>query len=266
MLKDFDAVTAADCANIKVTSNFHSHNYLCGHAGGTVCDYVKEAVEHGFKYIGISDHCAPPVGTSEPYVTPDTLGELYLPQFEEAERLYGGRIKIFRGAEIEYFSGHDDYYERLLSELDYLVLGQHEYISDGARKNSFCDGVDEKNIVAYFDNVNRGLRSGYFALLAHPDLIFYTRHAVNERIAAAFDATVRTAVECGVALELNANGIRWHGFKYPTELLVSLCKKYNAKVAVSSDCHSPQSLCDEYMQRLYAYAVKHNLNVVDTIL
>ena len=56
MLKDY-GVSADKLKDVKIVSNFHAHNYLCGHAVGTVCDYVKEAVENGFETIGISDHC-----------------------------------------------------------------------------------------------------------------------------------------------------------------------------------------------------------------
>ena len=84
-------------------------------------------------------------------------------------------------------------------------------------------------------------------------------------MANAFEQIVKTAKERDVVLELNANGIRYHNFRYPTQLLVDLCKKYNAKVAVSSDCHNPDDLNDEYAVRLYAYALQQKLNVVDKL-
>lgn len=264
MLKDFYEITN-DYASVKPVSNYHSHNYLCGHAGGTVSDYVRVAVENGMRDIGISDHCVPPLGTPAPYITPDTLSELYLPQFDEAERLYGDKIKIHRGAEIEFFAGFDAYYDKLLGSLEYLVLGEHEFICDGQRKNSFCDGTDETNIISYFDNVIQGLESGKFALLAHPDLIFYSNPKITPKIVDAFDATIKTAVRCDIPVELNANGIRNHKFKYPGDLLIELCKRHDAKVAISSDCHHFNDLCDEYMLRLLDYAQKAGLNIVDKL-
>ncbi len=266
MLDGFLDITESECVSVRIASNFHTHNYLCGHAGGTVADYVREAVARGMQTIGISDHCIAPVGSYEPYFTPETMRELYLPQFDEARKLYGDRIEIAAGAEIEYFDGCDSYYRELLKDLDYLVLGQHEYMHGGRRRNSFCDGVGEDNIVAYFESVQAGIKSGYFAFVAHPDLIFYRRPNITDAIVDAFDKTVRTAVECGVPLELNANGIRSHGFRYPTDMLVDLCEKHGAKVIVSSDSHSPDALCDAYMRRLYAYAIKRGLNVVDRIV
>lgn len=266
MLTGFNEATS-DYANIKIKSNYHTHNYLCGHAGGTVCEFVEKAVLYGLEVIGISDHCASPLGTVEPYVTPDTLHALYLPQFDEARRLYSDDIEILSAVEIEYFPNHDEYYSKLLKNLDYLVMGQHEYLlDDGTLRNSFGGGVDEENVIAYCENVKLGLKSKKFALLAHPDLIFYRKPVVTKKIAAAFESLVKTAVDNGVALELNANGIRNHDFRYPTDLLISLCKKYAARVVVSSDSHSPNELVDECLFRLYAYAKAMRLNLVDRII
>ncbi|MCM1534029.1 MAG: PHP domain-containing protein [Corallococcus sp.] len=256
-----------DCSvkNVKIKSNFHTHNYLCGHAVGTVSDYVKEAVKFGYDVIGISDHCASPVNDETPYVTPQTLKTLYLPQFKEAEKLYGDKIKILSAVEIEYFEGFDDYYAGLLKDLDYLVMGQHEYMLGDKRKNSFFDGTDEKNVLAYFDSVRKGILSGHFSLVAHPDLIFYRDIDITDKMVKAFDEVVRAAAESDTVMELNANGIRNHRFKYPTDLLIELCKKYNAKVAVSSDCHNPNELYDKYVTGLRAYAELNGLNVVDDL-
>ena len=46
---------------MKRVSNYHSHVALCGHAEGTVEDYVLEAIKHNYEEIGISDHAPIPV-------------------------------------------------------------------------------------------------------------------------------------------------------------------------------------------------------------
>lgn len=266
MLKNYEEITEQDRDAVSVKSNYHTHNYLCGHAAGTACDYVREAVRCGLETIGISDHCLPSEHTGAPYLTPRTLRTLYMPQIAEAREKYGKDIKILAGAELEYFSGNDDYYRNLLDPLDYLVLGQHEFNDErGVRFDSFFEGTDEKTIEAYCRSVVRGLKTGMFSVLAHPDLIFYRRAPVTPRVRDAFDDMIRTAVLTDTVVELNANGIRSHGFKYPTDLVAELCKKYDAPVVVSSDCHYPSYLCDNYMTGLLAYAIKNRLNVVDKI-
>lgn len=267
MLKGYDNGKYAQKTKtpVHIEGNYHTHNYLCGHADGTVSDYAEEALRNGLAELGVSDHCKPPIGSAEPYLTPYDLDEKYLPQFDAARMEYGGRLKILSGAEIEYFGGCDGYYETLLQKLDYLVLGQHVYLKGDAVRNSFCDGTNERDILAYCDGVKDGLRSGYFSLLAHPDLIFYHRPEITPRIADAFESVVVTAKLNGVPLELNANGIRNHAFRYPTDLLTELCKKHGAPVMISADAHTPTDLCDRCVKDLYAYAVDIGLDIKYTL-
>lgn len=264
MLNDFYMLTD-DYKNVKIKSNYHTHTYLCGHAGGSVEDYVDEAVDAGLEVLGMSDHFTSPIAAYAQYIDFQTLETKYLPEIRAAREEFGGRIEILSAVEIEYFDGHAEYYERLLKSLDYLVMGQHEYVHDGVHYNSFVDGLDDESVVGYFKSIDRGLKTNYFSVLAHPDLIFYRNPKITKKMAAAFENTVKTAAGQGVALELNANGIRSHGFRYPTDLFIELCKKHGAKVVVSSDCHSPDVLCDEHMLRLYAYAVKQGLNLTNTV-
>lgn len=263
MLKDF--IIPSDWQKVKLISNYHTHNYLCGHAGGTVTDYARVAVEHGMRILGISDHCLPPFDTYDPYFNAHNIDREYLPQFDEAEKLYGDKIRILRGVEIEYFEGYLEYYRLLADKLDYMVLGQHLFMWGGQIYNSFVDGTDDRSVAAYFDNVCAGIESELFAIVAHPDLIFYRLPNITRGMYDAMERAVKLATERNVAIELNSNGKRYHAFRYPTNELVELCKKYNARVVVSSDAHDPKYLCDKHTCAMYVYAKNMGLNVVDDI-
>lgn len=260
MIKEYDDIKADDLLNLKIEYNYHSHNYLCGHATGTVCDYVKVAVENGLKSIGISDHFAHPALTV-PYMNYEKFKNEYLPQFDEAEKKYGDKIKIYRGLEIEYLPGYDDLYRKLLRDADYLILGEHVYLCDGKICNSFADKDDLSGAIAYFDAVMQGVKSGYFSILAHPDLIFFNNLKPDERVLRKLEDTIECCTKNGVKVEINGQGARANGFGYPTDYLVEICKKLNAPVVVSADCHSPEALCDTVVKKLYAVAKKAGLNI-----
>lgn len=262
MLKNFDK---ANAENVKVVSNFHTHNYLCGHAEGTVADYAREAVKCGFKTLGISDHFSSHCDSDFIYVNFGNIDTEYLPQFDEANDLYGDRLTLLKSVEVAYYEGDDYYYKKLRGKLDYVVLGQHGYVFNGVRQNSFFDGTDEDNVIAYCKHCEKALKTGYFDIFAHPDVIFYRSPKVTQGIAEAFDQMIKTAVEQGVIVELNANGVRNARFTYPTDLLADSCKKRNAQTVISSDCHLPRELCDNYVKQLYAYAKSVGLNVLDNI-
>ncbi len=262
MIEDFEKVVGNDYKNVKVEYNFHSHDYLCKHAVGDVYDYVNVAVQNGLKVIGISDHAIFPAlyGAHLPYLDVKDIDALYLPQFEKAEKAFSGDIKIKKGIEIEYFDGNDDVYKKLLEKLDYLILGEHFVPYNGGWSFAFSSHTEEEAIYLY-DVMIKGVKSGYFKICAHPDVVFSGVCPKTEKTLAKMDELISECVDNGVLVELNANGIRSNGWRYPTDELVEICKKRNAKVIVSSDNHKPEYLCDDYMKKLLCYAYKKGLNV-----
>ncbi|MCQ2385466.1 MAG: PHP domain-containing protein [Clostridia bacterium] len=231
--------------------NYHTHNYLCRHATGTVSDYVEEAVRTGFSRIGISDHLNNP--GYETYLDFSRMKEEYLPQFAPAYEAYGNQISIFKGGEIEYLPGNEDYYAKLSEELDYLVLGEHFFRYKGNDVNSFTECQNEDTVLAYFDTLIQGVASGYFCILAHPSCPFCSQKEVTPRIQRISEELVLACKESGVKVELNANGPR-QSRPYPQEYMIDLCLKHRVPVTVGSDAHNPAYLRDEYEKMTYAYA------------
>ena len=46
---------------------------------------------------------------------------------------------------------------------------------------------------------------------------------------------------------------------------MKIVKEMNPKVIISSDCHKPDLLDDEFMERARAFGKEKNLNIVDSI-
>lgn len=261
MIQKFGEISDSEAEKVQIEYNYHTHNYLCGHAVGTVSDYVKEAVKNGLKSIGISDHFAHPARLPIPYMDEEQLKGEYLPQFAAAEAEYGKQIRIFSGLEIEYFAGYDELYEKLLRSVDYLILGEHDFMHDGKIECAFF--TDNKNsVMAYFDRLIEGLKTGYFSILAHPDVIFSHGYKPDAEALRKFEDVIRCCIDCGVKAEINGQGAR-NGCGYPTDYLLDICKKLNAPVVVSADSHRPEALCDLYTKKLYCVAREIGLNIAE---
>ena len=262
MIKGFYPIKTDEIKDVKITHNFHSHTYLCGHARGEVKDYVKEAVKNGFNKIGVSDHMKNPFNIHNPYMDMKVFYNSYLPQFTEAEKLFGDKIEILKGVEIEYGENYDDYYKELKDNLDYMVLGQHEFIYNSEVFNTFFDVKSEKTALAYLDNVSAGICSGYFKISAHLDVMFFSHFIPTDRVIYKMEEVVNLCKKKGVFLELNAQGTRYgENFSYPTDLLIEIIKKVNPKVVVSADAHSYEKLTDDNVKKLYYIAKKNGLDV-----
>lgn len=68
--------------------DFHTHHERCGHAEGTIEDYIRSAIEQGLDMIGISDH-SPYFGDEEDHSHPEVaMAKSEFPNYvEEVLRL-----------------------------------------------------------------------------------------------------------------------------------------------------------------------------------
>lgn len=250
-------------------TNFHTHNYRCGHAIGTVDDYVKKAIKENYDIIGISDH-APLSKYYNDRMNEEEL-DLYIDEINECKLIYGDKIKIYSGLEIEYFNEYQCLYKDLLTKLDYLILAPHDFLYKDKRHCSFF--IDNDDILrAYFDILIKGIKTNYFAFAAHPDIFAYSYHFSK----VASECTHKLAKVCldyNFILEFNANGFRKgkqhilgeYRYYYPYKPFWDIIKKYNVKVIINSDTHDPNSLNDKYDEFALKTARVLGLNIIDTI-
>lgn len=249
-------------------TNYHTHIYRCGHAEGDVEDYVLEAIKNGYKAIGISDHGPLPDYLFD-RMSMDEKNE-YLKSVLLARAEYRGEIDIFAGMELEYFPEFNDYYEKLSTEFDYLVLGAHCFIKN--QKRYSCWEVRTKeDLDAFLSQILTAMESGYFAFIAHPDIFTTGYPTWDEDTIHAAESICKKAIELDIPLEFNANGIR-RGLKetpagprynYPRQEFWEIAKEHGVKVLINSDCHKVEELDDKSMQLARKLAKDWELNIVD---
>lgn len=264
MLKDFDKITKEDIKDVVLDYNLHSHNYLCGHAVGTVEDYVREAVKNGVKVLGISDHIDTRNLTGCGWINKDNIDKDYLSQFIAPVKEFGDKITIYKAGEAEYYDDNQASYDFFKSKLDYLILGQHCVETQNVRKHIVELGSAEKYALELVEQENRGIETGLFTVLAHPDMVFGWYSGAVDALKKKLEKIVLNAADKGMLIEFNANGIRCNGFGYPTDYLVDICKHYDIPVIVSSDCHQPNVLCDEYVKKLIVFLRRKNIRILTT--
>lgn len=104
-------------------ANYHTHNYRCNHATGTVNDYVLAAINADFDEIGISDHLPHPgmdIATSS-RMSYDDLDN-YFNDINKAIKLYGNKISIKKSIECEYFKNYTWLYEELRENFKVILI------------------------------------------------------------------------------------------------------------------------------------------------
>ncbi len=256
-------------------TNYHTHHELCGHAMGIVDDYAKEAIKQKFEVLGISDHV--PNSRVDDYGVRMRTKDFqpYLDEIEEAKEKYSSKLTILKGIEAEYFYDHEEYYEFLKKNLDYIILGQH-YISHTKTLNdlqsSFALKTDQ-DIKIYANYVVEGMESGYFDILAHPDLYMCGYGNWNTVAIDVAHKICKVAETTNTVLEFNANGFRRgrhntpQGYvqRYPRTEFWEIVKQYNIKTILSSDCHKPEFLYDDTIKEAEEVYLKLGLQKIEKI-
>lgn len=270
-------------------ANYHTHLKLCGHAEGMSEDYVKIAIEEGFKILGMSDHgpIKPEFMSKEDFIynwldrqmTYDEFVNVYLPDCHKTKEKYNNLIDFYIGVEIEYLPTYYEYYKELRKKLDYMNLGVHFYVHENEMINVFED-VSYENVYGYAENAKKAMETGLFNIIVHPDVYMYTYRGYDgsrtfdsecEKVARII---IESAIKNNVYLEINVGGIfkvtssseELGKYAYPRDEFWKIVAQYpEAKVVIGVDAHTPQHLRAKEIELAYNFAKKHNITVLDSV-
>ena len=243
-----------------VKINYHTHTFRCRHAQGTERDYVQAAVKAGMNILGFSDHAPFPdrdFGLRMEYSELDD----YLNTIDSLTKEFATDIILLKSLEIEYLPEYSSYYEKLLTDkhLDYLLLGEHFYHTENGSIHNITSAENTEWYVEYASAVSAALQTGYFKIVAHPDIYMMNHFAWDKNCDLAADLILSAADKAGVILEYNANGFRRDiheypdgaRYMYPHKNFWRKVSNTNIPVIIGSDCHNPAQVWDAAMEQAY---------------
>lgn len=124
--------------------------------------------------LGFSDHT--PWSYASDFVSPirmplDALPD-YVRSVRSLQRRYAGRIELRLGLECEYFEDYMPWLRDTIREyrLDYVIFGNHFYRTDERYPYFGSDTRSAEMLDLYAESAIRGMETGLYAYLAHPDL------------------------------------------------------------------------------------------------
>ena len=225
--------------------NFHSHTVRCQHAVGEEREYVEEAIKEGFEVIGFSDHS--PYLFKNGYVSRIrmTMSQLedYVKTIEALKKEYWDDITIFLALEMEYFPG---IFEPTIEEIrqypmDYLLLAQHFFYENESFHGTRFGWTDETHLKTYVELLTTALDTGYFNMVAHPDIMNYTGD--DALYTKYMKQLVDRLKQERIPIEINVNGFR-EGYNYPDKKFVKLGVENGNEFIVGVDAHDPNEYHD----------------------
>ena len=233
---------------------FHVHTYRCGHAEDIDDEaYVEASIRLGKSGIWFTDHAPFPGNPFRNRMRYSQLEE-YLSSLTGLKDKYEGIIDVHVGLEIEYFSSFDkDGYYRYLREdprIEILLLGQH--MAEDPRLPGLYTFAWKKDDLQKYEHKMlgeaeiKGIRSGYFDVVAHPDRIFRRCRIWTKDMDKIADRIIAAAIKQCIPLELNMHSVKTKGHYWPQfwEKLPD-----DSKRIVGLDAHSLSDL-----ERRYARA------------
>lgn len=240
--------------NKPVLANYHTHTPLCLHATGRMEEYLRSAIDVGYTVLGFADHAPWPYRSGFDSSCRMHHTELagYVQELERLRRKYAGQITLYIGLEAEYFPDYLDWLRQQAETLplDYLILGNHFDRSDEyGLYFGGCTRPDE--IHNYVRQTIKGMQTGMFRYLAHPDLFLNRYPVFDSEAEKACHALCEAAAGLDMPLEYNLLGEerqadphyrRSHPLGYNTPMFWKIAAQYPIKAIVGCDAHQPDRL------------------------
>lgn len=239
--------------------DLHTHHFRCGHADGTIRDYIEAGIKVGLQVIGISDH-SPYFAETDDHPWPGvTMArshfEHYVGEVLKLKEEYKNRIEVLLGVESDFFPEHADAYRRAYEPypFDYIIGSVHK--SDGVSifNKKRWKGLNEAEKIRqkeiYYDLIRQSARSGMFQILGHIDAMKGYYPEFSGIRTDAVEETLRVIGECDIAIEINTSGkMKDCGGWYPSDDMLERALYHGVAVTFGSDSHVPHRVGDEFDQ------------------
>ncbi|MFH8291821.1 histidinol-phosphatase [Streptomyces sp. NPDC018059] len=237
--------------------DLHTHHDRCGHARGTMRDYVHAAIDAGLHTLGFSDHTpffAEPEDHHRPWVAmAKSEFPRYVTEAEELRKEYADRIRILVGVESDFFPEHAGLYGDTLRRYDFDYVIGSVHVMDGVdlfrpeRWQGATDDDLKRAKEKYCDLVTQSARSGLFDVLGHVDAVKAACPAMSSIATPATERMVRAFAETDVVVEVNTSGsTKECGGWYPDPDILEMAAHYGVRMTFGSDAHDPERVGEEH--------------------
>jgi histidinol-phosphatase (PHP family) len=253
--------------------DLHTHHDRCGHASGTIKDYIESAIAAGITAIGISDH-SPYFAHEHDQPQPGiAMARSDFPNYiAEVLRLkeeYKDRIEVLLGVESDFYPDQIELYRSSYEPypFDYIIGSVHQtrgvsiFNRNRWKNKDAAQQVDEKQ--HYYELVRQSANSGLFQVLGHIDAMkgYYPAFADIGGAEAEIDEALKAVAANDISLEINTSGsTKDCGGWYPSDSLLERAHHFGADVTFGSDAHVPGRVGDEWelvQKRLREIGFRH---------
>jgi len=233
--------------------DYHTHHARCGHASGSLEDYIRQAIAIGLDQIGLSDHMPllhvdPETYYPEMAMPMDELPR-YVEECFELQAKYRGQIDVRVGLEGDYIEGQEDKIADIVNRYpwDYVIGSVHFLgtwdITD-FRQTAGWEGKDRMAVYEqYYDAVMKAAATGFYDYIGHIDVIKRFGYKPDGDVTQLENAALETVKRHGLAIELNCSGLRMPAAEmFPSRRMLEYAFELGIPLTIGSDAHQPERL------------------------
>ncbi|MGI5920807.1 MAG: histidinol-phosphatase HisJ family protein [Syntrophomonadaceae bacterium] len=204
--------------------------------------FVLNAHQKGITEIGLCEH--------------DEFGDRINLDVITAVQSRHPEVKIRLGLEADYVPGQNDQIRKRVSayHYDYIIGSVHFIDGWGFDHPDFRDRFDQYDIdevyAAYFSLVERMIKSGWFDVVGHLDLVKIWGHRPRTGSVLTWLEPVLKAVKnSDMVVEINSAGLRKPVQEiYPSSEIIKAMFELNVPITIGSDAHLPGQVGEGFHQ------------------
>lgn len=227
--------------------DLHMHSSRCGHATGTIGEFVAAGRAAGLDVMCFTDHLPMPPRYPQHYSMgadelDDYIGDVHAAA--DASAASGGP-EVLCGIEADWLPDSMDAVSELLASRDFdMVLGSVHFLDGWAFDDpDLIERYDGLDIDAlwdrYFTELARAARSRTFDVISHPDLVKKFGFVANVDPSEWYERVAEALAEAGCAVEVNTAGLRKPvGEIYPALGMLRACRRHGVPATMGSDAHA----------------------------
>jgi len=230
--------------------DYHLHTARCGHAEGTMAEYLEVAVAHGLKEVGFADHFPLELlgyrSQNAVNMPPEELPD-YVAEVKAWQKKAPLSVKL--GAEVDYLPGREEITAKAMAayDFDYLIGSVHFLADWDFTHPAYIKRFQEVNVdqvyEQYFGLIQRLAQSGLFQIVGHLDVIKKFAYFPHSDWSLLVEETCQILKAADICVEVNTSG--WWapvGEVYPGLSFLRKCRELGIPVTLGSDAHRPQDV------------------------
>ncbi|ADM68066.1 Histidinol-phosphatase [Paenibacillus polymyxa E681] len=246
--------------------DYHTHHARCGHAIGSLEEYVQQGIRLGLNQLGLSDHMpllhVKPADYYPEMAMPMEELPRYVEECLELKERFKGQIDIRVGLEGDYIEGWEREIEDIITAYpwDYVIGSVHflgEWDVTDFRQVHHWEGRNVLEVYrTYYDAVSKAAATGLYDIMGHLDVIkrfgYHPKSGEMEELRELERSALSAVARSGRAMELNASGLsKPCAEMFPSRRMLEEAFSLGIPLTVGSDAHDPAKL-SEHLEKARA--------------